>query len=97
MLPEYDFSKGERGKFHKPLSKGYSVTITHPDGTTTTEHYKLIAGAILLDPDVQVYFPDSESVNTALRALINTKADNQGKGKRYVQQPAQNAHQISEK
>jgi hypothetical protein len=96
MLPEYDFSKGERGKFHKRLSKGYSVRITHPDGTTTTEQYKLIDGAILLDPDVRAYFPDSESVNTALRALINKNVDSPGKGKRYVPR-SQSAHRISEK
>ncbi|MDP2976975.1 MAG: type II toxin-antitoxin system HicB family antitoxin, partial [Anaerolineales bacterium] len=96
MLPEYDFSKGERGKFYKPLSKGYSVTITHPDGTTTTEHYKLIDGAVLLDPDVRAYFPDSESVNTALRSLIKMMADIPARGKRYVQRP-QSAHRVSEK
>jgi hypothetical protein len=96
MLPEYDFSKGKRGKFHKPLSKGYNVSITHADGTTTTEHYKLIDGAILLDPDVRAYFPDSESVNAALRALINKKVDAPGKGKRYIQR-SQSSHQISEK
>jgi len=96
MLPEYDFSKGERGKFHKPLSKGYSVTITHPDGTTTIERYKLIDGAILLDPDVQKYFPDSESVNAALRTLINKTTDVGGKGKHYTQRQ-QSTHRISEK
>jgi hypothetical protein len=96
MLPEYDFSKGERGKFYKPLSNGYSVTITHPDSTTTTEHYKLIDGAVLLDPDVRAYFPDSESVNTALRSLIKMMADIPAKGKRYTQHP-QSIHRVSEK
>ncbi len=71
MLSEYDFSKGERCKFYKPMSKGYSVQVTHPpDGTITTEHYKLIDGAVLLDPDVHEVFPDSASVNAALRSLI---------------------------
>ncbi len=95
MLSEYDFSKGVRGKFHKSLSKGYSVTITHPDGTTTTERYKLIDGAILLDPDVRAYFPDSESVNTALRSLIKMMADIPAIGKRYIQR-SQSAHRVSE-
>ena len=27
-------------------------------------------GSIVLDPDVQAYFPDAEAVNTALRGLI---------------------------
>jgi len=40
MLPEYDFSKGERGKFYRPLDKGYSVQVTNSDGTTTTKQYE---------------------------------------------------------
>ena len=38
MLPEYDFSQlGQpvRGKHAKAMRQGYSVTIHHPDGTTT--------------------------------------------------------------
>ena len=96
MLTEYDFSKGERGKFYKPLSKGYSVTITHPDGTITTEHYKLIDGAVLLDPDVREVFPDSASVNAALRSLIKMMADTPAKEKHYTQR-SQSAHRVSEK
>ncbi len=96
MLPEYDFSKGERGKFYKPLSKGYSVTINHPDGTVTTEHYKLIDGAILLDPDVKEFFPDSESVNAALRSLLKITGEARTRGKRYSQN-RQSAHRIAEK
>ncbi len=96
MLPEYDFSKGERGKFYKPLSKGYNIQVTHPDGTITTEHYKLIDVAVLLDPDVRAYFPDSESVNTALRSLIQMMVDIPVRGKRYIQRP-QSAHRVSAK
>jgi hypothetical protein len=96
MLSEYDFSKGERGKFYKPLINGYSVSVNHPDGTVTTEQYKLIDGAILLDPDVRNYFPDSESVNTALRSLIKMTGEVQTKGKRFSQ-IRQNIHKIAEK
>jgi len=96
MLPEYDFSKGERGKFYKPLRYGYNVTVNHPDGTVTTEQYKLIDGAILLDPDVREFFPDSESVNTALRSLIKMTGETQTKGKHFSQ-TRQNAHRIVEK
>ena len=38
MLPEYDFSQlGQpiRGKHAKAIRQGYSVTIYHPDGTST--------------------------------------------------------------
>lgn len=27
MHAEYDFSKGERGKFYRPLDKGYKITV----------------------------------------------------------------------
>jgi hypothetical protein len=96
MLPEYDFSKGERSKFYKPLNKGYRVNLTHPDGTVTTEHYRLIEGAVLLDPDVQQYFPDSESVNAALRSLIKISAGMSSKDKRYLQRP-QSTHRVADK
>jgi predicted RNase H-like HicB family nuclease len=37
MLPEYDFSKGVRGKFAQIFREsGYSVTIRHHSGTSTT-------------------------------------------------------------
>ena len=70
MRAEYDFSKGERGKFYRPLDKGYTVHIHKKDGTEVVNHYELTEGTILLAPDVAEYFPDSESVNEALRSLI---------------------------
>ncbi len=39
MLPEYDFSKGVRGKHHQAYLQGHSVTIDHQDGTTTTQEF----------------------------------------------------------
>jgi len=71
MLTEYDFRGAERGKSYLPLHKGYSVTIHKADGSTVVEYYKLIDGAIMLQPDVRAYFPDSEAVNKTLRSLIN--------------------------
>ena len=37
MLPEYDLKgkKGVRGKYAKPLQKGYSVRMLNEDGTIT--------------------------------------------------------------
>ena len=70
MRAEYDFSKGERGKFYRPLDKGYTLHIHKKDGTEVVNHYKLAEGTILLAPDVAEYFPDSETVNEALRSLI---------------------------
>jgi hypothetical protein len=71
MLPEYDFSKAERGKFYKPLDKGYSTRVHQADGTTVINRYTLAEGSVLLEPDVRAVFPDSESVNAALRSLID--------------------------
>ena len=70
MRAEYDFSNAERGKFYRPLEKGYIVHVTKKDGTKEVKQYVLAEGTILLAPDVAEYFPDSESVNEALRSLI---------------------------
>jgi hypothetical protein len=70
MRAEYDFSKAERGKLHRPLDKGYTVHVQKKDGTTVVKHYILAEGTVLLAPDVLEYFPDSEAVNEALRSLI---------------------------
>lgn len=50
MLPEYDFSKGVRGKYAKRYATGSNVVV--------------------LSPDVAKRFPDSDSVNKALRTLV---------------------------
>jgi hypothetical protein len=70
MRAEYDFSKAERGKFYRPLDKGYTVHVQKADGTVVVNHYTLAEGTVLLAPDVLEYFSDSESVNEALRSLI---------------------------
>ena len=74
MRAEYDFSKAERGKFYRPLDKGYTVHVTKKDGTVEVNHYMLAEGTVLLAPDVLEYFSDSESVNEALRSLIQLTA-----------------------
>ena len=68
MLPEYDFSGGVRGKHCEAYRGGYMVQIHRRDGSTEERHVPV--GTIELDPDVQTYFPDSASVNRALRGLI---------------------------
>jgi len=70
MQAEYDFSKGVRGKYHKEYLKGHSVIIHKTDGSVVEQHFALEEGAVILEPDVRQYFPDSESVNSALRSLI---------------------------
>lgn len=55
MLPEYDFSKGIRGKHHTAYNEGTNV--------------------VLLEPDVAKVFKDSDSVNHALRLLLDLASD----------------------
>ena len=71
MLPEYDFSQGVRGKHYQDYRKGHNVIINKEDGTKVVQNFVLEEASIILDPDVKEYFPDSESVNHALRTLIN--------------------------
>lgn len=72
MLPEYDFTgkQGVRGKYYRAYRQGHTVRITRDDGTVEVQYFTLADGAVMLDPEVRAYFPDSESVNAALRSLI---------------------------
>jgi hypothetical protein len=72
MQPEYDFKgkKGVRGRYYRVMQQGYTVRITNEDGTITLQQFEPKENAVILDPDVRAYFPDSESVNQALRSLI---------------------------
>jgi hypothetical protein len=70
MRTEYDFRGAVRGRHYKPLHEGYTVQVHKADGTTLVQQYKLEEGTVLLEPDVLAWFPDSESVNQALRSLI---------------------------
>ena len=73
MKPEYDFSsmKGVvRGKYCKKYRAGHKVIIYQMDGTTSAQYFTLEDGAVMLEPEVKKYFPNSASVNKALRSLI---------------------------
>jgi len=73
IKPEYDFSQmkgGVRGKYYKAYRAGHTVKIHKSDGTTDVRHFQLEDGAVMIEPDVRKYFPDSEAVNHALRCLI---------------------------
>lgn len=70
MLPEYDFSQGVRGKHTAAYRQGYSVTVTHPDGSQEVRKYEPSEDAVVLDSDVARFFPTAEAVNEALRFLI---------------------------
>jgi hypothetical protein len=70
MLSEYDFTGGDRGKHTQAYRQGHTVTIHQEDGSTLVQDFAIAEG-IMLDPDVREYFPDSQSVNHALRTLID--------------------------
>lgn len=73
MRSEYDFSSmkgGVRGKYYKAYRAGHKVEIHQADGAVSVQYFKLEEGAVMLEPDVKKYFQNSESVNKALRSLI---------------------------
>jgi len=69
MREEYDFSQGVRGKHCKSYRAGHVVRVRQSDGSVEQRYFTLQDGAVMLDPDIKVLFPDSESVNRALRSL----------------------------
>jgi hypothetical protein len=70
MRDEYDFSGGVRGKHYKAYRKGHTVIVHKDDGSTSVQYFTQEDGSFMLDPDVKIHFPDSKSVNKALRSLI---------------------------
>ena len=69
MLDQYDFTgkKGIRGKYHEMFKKGYKVRVIKENGITDEQYFASI------ESDLHQYFPDSASVNKALRSLISPK------------------------
>ena len=72
MLPEYNFTgkKGVRGKYYQTYQQGHTVKVYHENGSIIEQYFTLEEGSVMLEPDVREFFPDSESVNKALRTLI---------------------------
>lgn len=70
MRAEYDFRGGVRGKHYRAMQAGYSIIVHKKDGTTLVKDVMPKEGAVILEPDIHAYFPDSESVNKTLRCLI---------------------------
>jgi hypothetical protein len=81
MLPEYDFSKGTRGKHYRKYQRGHTVKINKENGSTVVQHFKLEEGAVVLAPDVRKHFSDSDSVNEALRTLIGSARSHKKHGR----------------
>lgn len=63
---EYDLAnmQGVRGKYAKAYKAGYSVRIFDGEKLLSDEFFAAI------DPEVRKHFPDSMSINRALRKLI---------------------------
>lgn len=70
MREEYDFSEGVRGKHYRAYRAGHVVRVQKSDGSIEERYFTLKDGAVMLDPDIKDEFPDSESVNRALRSLL---------------------------
>ncbi|MBM2814304.1 MAG: hypothetical protein HW421_1066 [Ignavibacteria bacterium] len=72
MKEEYnfDYSKGVRGKYHKQMSEGYTVTVYSPDKETYEKLLSEKATFIKIDNDVLEVFKTSHDVNNALREII---------------------------
>lgn len=70
LRAEYDFTGGVRGKHYRAMQAGYTITTHNADGTTVVKDVTPKKGSVALEPDILAYFPDSESVNKALRCLI---------------------------
>ncbi len=70
MRAEYDFTGGVRGKHYRAMQAGYTIIVHKADGTTVVKDVMPKEGAVIIEPDIRTYFPDSESVNRALRCLI---------------------------
>jgi len=61
MLLHYDFTGGVRGKYAKRCREGVTVYLLGEN-----EDMRLV----VLDEDISKIFPDSKSVNVALRHLV---------------------------
>ena len=82
MRSKYDFSKGKRGKHYKAYREGHTVRVSKVDGTVAVQYFTEEEGSVMLDPDVRAEFPDSESVNRALRTLIREPKPRYGRTNR---------------
>jgi hypothetical protein len=77
-LQATDFAGGVRGKYAADMKEnGYTIRVYRRDGGFSE---KRVPGEsmVALEPDVQEYFPDSESVNRALRKLISLIPEKRG-------------------
>jgi hypothetical protein len=70
MLPDYDFSKGVRGKHAKRMRNGVNITIYAPDEKTIRELRRERRMLVQIEPDVAKHFTNASAVNSALRHVL---------------------------
>jgi len=73
MRKEYDFSKGVRGKHFEKMREGHQTIVYKSEGGKSVS----VTRPIILEPEVQKYFPNSEAVNKVLRNLIDLVPERQ--------------------
>ncbi len=74
MKPEYDFTgcAGVRGKYANEYRRGHTVTIHREDGSTTTQHFSLEDGAVLLEPNNREFVARiAKKKKTDISAIVN--------------------------
>ena len=74
-----DFSGGLRGKHCVAYRQGHTVKVRQDDGAITVQKFVPDSDAVVIDRDIRAYFPDAESINKALRALIGIMPHKQRK------------------
>jgi len=58
MLPNYDFSKGEKANYAKKFTDGAVITIHSSNGKSSKKKIIHKQSLIILDADVSKFFPD---------------------------------------
>ena len=69
MRAQYNFSSGERPRYDTKYPEGAVITV-HRDGRKASKKRIENKALVVLDADVSKVFPDTRSVNSALRHLI---------------------------
>ena len=69
MRAQYDFSSGDRPRYDTKYPEGAVITV-HRDSRKTSKKQIENKALVVLDADVFKVFPNTRSVNTALRHLI---------------------------
>ncbi len=71
LLSEYNLAekKGVRGKYYKAYASGHSVRVYDGAKLVRDDYFAAI------EPSVREFFPDSRSINNALKKLISLIPD----------------------